>query len=138
MDEKNENAPADRATDWSAAPAPTSTVDPRHPYRAEPNSWYGQGPAPVGPTAWYGAAAPTGQRSSRPRPPWFWPVLAIVIGVAALLVGGGAGFAIGHTIAEHQSRSSTTQVPGQGSNRFPGGSNGGTEGGTNQFPGQGS
>ncbi|WP_420365347.1 hypothetical protein AAEP80_17710 [Curtobacterium sp. L3-7] len=134
MDEQHENAPAERAADWSAAPAPTSTVDPQQPYRAEPNGWYGQGPGPVGPTAWYGAAAPGGQRSGTPRPPWFWPVLAIVIGVAALLVGGGAGFAIGHAIGEHQSRSSTTQVPGQGSNGFPGG----TDGGTNQFPGQGS
>ncbi|WP_267419790.1 MULTISPECIES: hypothetical protein [unclassified Curtobacterium] len=100
-----------------------------------PGSGWTQAPAPapgqpVGPTPWYGAGAQS-PRTGKPRPPWFWPVIAIAIGLAALLAGGGVGFAIGHAIATHQTHS-TPQIPGQGTNRFPG-----QGGGTNQFPGQG-
>ncbi|MGY2900166.1 hypothetical protein ACVKXF_002821 [Curtobacterium sp. PvP017] len=92
---------------WGSAPTPTSTATL-------------DAPAPNGATPWYGTAAPT-NRTSAPKPPWFWPVLAAIVGLAALLVGGGIGFAIGHAIGGDQSRS-TTQLPG-------------TNGGTNQFPG---
>lgn len=112
----------------------------------------GWGSTPVGPSAWNGTAAPAGtqtgspagpyagpptwstwssaptQRTTKPRPPWFWPVVAVVVGVAAVLAGGGVGFAIGHAIGSHQSQS-TPQFPG-GTNRFPG-----QGGGTERFPG---
>ncbi|WP_139195212.1 hypothetical protein [Curtobacterium sp. MCBA15_001] len=122
---------------------------------AAPSAWYGTG-APAGPSAWNGAAGPAGpqaapqagppagpyagppawstwsgaptQRTTKPRPPWFWPVVAVAVGVAAVLTGGGVGFAIGHAIGSHQSQS-TPQFPG-GTNRFPG-----QGGGTERFPG---
>ncbi|MGU3409528.1 hypothetical protein ACLBWP_05420 [Microbacterium sp. M1A1_1b] len=124
---------------WASAPpaGPDQQYGAPNPYA--PTNQYGQAPAgptnqygqaPAGPTPWYGAAATT--VPAKPRPPWFWPVIAVAVGLAALLAGGGAGFAIGHAIGAHQS-SSTTQFPGQGSNGFPG-----RGGGTGTFPGQGS
>ncbi|MBF4613179.1 hypothetical protein [Curtobacterium sp. VKM Ac-1376] len=122
---------------WGSAPTPTSTATletpaPDHstpsgpsaqqqPYRADTGAW--NPGAPNGATPWYGAAAPTNRRNNAPKPPWFWPILAAIVGLAALLIGGGIGFAIGHEIGGDQSQS-TTQVPG-------------TNGGTNQFPGNG-
>lgn len=148
--------PANRATTptgWGAAPTPTSTSTldapaPQHhqqqqqqqqqPYRADagattPGAW--DSTAPNGTTPWYGAAAgaaagaasPTNRRGAGPKPPWFWPLLAAIVGLAALLVGGGVGFAIGHAIGADRTQS-TTQVPG--TNRFPGN-------GTGQAPGYG-
>ncbi|WIE82562.1 hypothetical protein [Curtobacterium sp. MCPF17_021] len=139
--------PANRATTptgWGAAPTSTSTLDApapqqpqqqqqqQQPYRADagagaPGGW--DATAPNGATPWYGAAAgaasPTNRRSAGPKPPWFWPLLAAIVGLAALLVGGGVGFAIGHAIGADRTQS-TTQVPG--TNRFPGN-------GTDQAPG---
>lgn len=123
--------PAAAPAGWGSAPTPTSTATldapapaPNHsaqqPYRSDAGSW--NAGDPNGATPWYGASTPT-NRKSAPKPPWFWPVLAAIIGLAALLVGGGIGFAIGHAIGGNQSQS-TTQVPG-------------TNGGTNQFPGNG-
>lgn len=123
--------PAAAPAGWGSAPTPTSTATldapapaPNHsaqqPYRSDAGSW--NAGDPNGATPWYGASSPT-NRKSAPKPPWFWPVLAAIIGLAALLVGGGIGFAIGHAIGGNQSQS-TTQVPG-------------TNGGTNQFPGNG-
>ncbi|WP_412169270.1 hypothetical protein ACLUS2_009780 [Curtobacterium flaccumfaciens pv. flaccumfaciens] len=145
--------PANRATaptGWGAAPTPTSTStldapapqqqqQPPQPYRADAGAGTGAGTpgawdstAPNGTTPWYGAAAgaasPTNRRSTGPKPPWFWPFLAAIVGLAALLVGGGVGFAIGHAIGADRTQS-TTQVPG--TNRFPGN-------GTGQAPGYGS
>lgn len=132
---------ADRATTptgWGAAPTPTSTStldapapQQQQPYRADagatnPGAW--DSTAPNGATPWYGAGAATNRRSAGPKPPWFWPLLAAIVGLAALLVGGGVGFAIGHAIGADRSQS-TTQVPG--TNRFPGN-------GTGQAPGYGS
>lgn len=135
----NGHEPADAArtpsaaapTGWGSAPTPisTATLDApapaqnqyaQQPFRADAGSW--NAGDPNGATPWYGASAPA-NRKSAPKPPWFWPVLAAVVGLAALLVGGGIGFAVGHAIGGSQSRSST-QVPG-------------TNGGTNQFPGNG-
>ncbi|MCS0644420.1 hypothetical protein [Curtobacterium flaccumfaciens] len=130
-------------TGWGAAPTPTSTStldapapkQQQQPYRADagarnPGAW--DATAPNGATPRYGAAAgaasPTDRRSTGPKPPWFWPLLAAIVGLAALLVGGGVGFAIGHAIGADRTQS-TTQVPG--TNRFPGN-------GTGQAPGYGS
>ncbi|WP_336698299.1 hypothetical protein [Curtobacterium sp. USHLN213] len=123
---------------WGAAPTPTSTATldapapaPEHPYATPAPSAGSWNPgAPNGATPWYGSAA-TPRRGRGPRPPWFWQVLAVGVGLAALLVGGGIGFAIGHAIGGGTSQS-TTQVPGTngGTNQFPGG-------GTGQFPGNG-
>ncbi|MFJ3034828.1 hypothetical protein ACIPC2_10465 [Curtobacterium pusillum] len=128
---------------WGAAPTPTSTatVDtpapthaPAGPYAQDPYAASWNAGAPNGSTPWYGNAAttPAGKRGG-PKPPWFWPIVAVAVGLAALLVGGGIGFAIGHAIGGGTSQS-TTQVPGNGTNGFPGG---GTNGGTNQLPGSG-
>lgn len=129
--------PAAAPAGWGSAPTPTSTAtldapapapapnqSAQQPYRSDAGSW--NAGDPNGATPWYGASTPT-NRKSAPKPPWFWPVLAAIIGLAALLVGGGIGFAIGHALGGNQSQS-TTQVPG---------TNGGTNGGTNQFPGNG-
>ena len=129
---------------WGSAPTPTSTATldasipaPSDPYAAH-QPYASQGPyslqatsaTPYGATPWYGSAATPGRKGG-PKPPWFWPVIAVAVGLAALLVGGGIGFAVGHAIGGGTSQS-TTQVPGNGTNGFPGG---GTNGGTNQFPG---
>lgn len=132
----------DRATTpagWGSAPTPTSTStldapapqQQQQPYRADagatnPGTW--DSTAPNGTTPWYGAGSATNRRSAGPKPPWFWPLLAAIVGLAALLVGGGVGFAIGHAIGADRSQS-TTQVPG--TNGFPGN-------GTGQAPGYGS
>ncbi|MBF4602948.1 hypothetical protein [Curtobacterium sp. VKM Ac-2884] len=118
------SAPTPTSTATLDAPAPTPNQYAQQPYRSDVGSW--NAGDPNGPTPWYGASGPT-SRKSAPKPPWFWPVLAAIVGLAALLVGGGIGFAIGHAIGGDQSQS-TTQVPG---------TNGGTNGGTNQFPGNG-
>jgi hypothetical protein len=135
------SAPANRATTptgWGAAPTPTSTStldapapQQQQPYRADagarnPGTW--DSTAPNRATPWYGAGAATNRRSAGPKPPWFWPLLAAIVGLAALLVGGAVGFAIGHAIGADRTQS-TTQVPG--TNRFPGN-------GTGQAPGYGS
>lgn len=112
--------PTSTATLDAPAPAPATHQYAQQPYRSDAGSW--NAGDPNGATPWYGASAPT-SRKSAPKPPWFWPVLAAIVGLAALLVGGGIGFAIGHAIGGDQSQS-TTQVPG-------------TNGGTNQFPGNG-
>lgn len=85
---------------WAAAPAaaPTATLSP------PPPSWYGT-PAPASGTA------PAGR--STPQPPWFWPVIAAAIGLGALLVGGGVGFAVGHAVASHGVSSFTGPGGGQ-------------------------
>jgi hypothetical protein len=118
---------------WGAAPTPTSTatLDAPAAPAAPPAGPYAQ--HPYGATPWYGnaAATPAGKRRGGPKPPWFWPIVAVAVGLAALLVGGGIGFAIGHAIGGGTGQS-TTQVPGNGTNGFPGG---GTNGGTNQLPG---
>lgn len=124
---------ADQATPtgWGAAPTPTSTstldapAPQQQPYRADagarhpgawdPGAW--DSTTPDGATPWYGAGTSTDRRSTGPKPPWFWPILAAIVGLAALLVGGGVGFAIGHAIGADRTQS-TTQVPG--TNRFPG------------------
>jgi len=85
---------------WAAAPAaaPTATLSP------PPPSWYGTPtPAP--------GSAPAGR--STPHPPWFWPVIAAAIGLGALLVGGGVGFAVGHAVASHGVSSFTGPGGGQ-------------------------
>lgn len=119
MTDDSPTTPADSPTDatptgWAAAPAPTSTATSTTP---PPPPTFG----PSGPTPWYGTAAAAPRKG--PKPPWFWPIVAVAVGLAALLVGGGVGFAVGHAIggAGH----GTTQVPG---------TNGG---GTGQFPGDG-
>ncbi|PZF31966.1 MULTISPECIES: hypothetical protein [unclassified Curtobacterium] len=126
--------PVDRATTptgWGAAPTPTSTStldapapqqqqQPQPQYRADAGAWTPgawDSTAPNGTTPWYGAGATANRRSAGPKPPWFWPLLAAIVGLAALLVGGGVGFAIGHAIGADRTQS-TTQVPG--TNRFPG------------------
>ncbi|SDQ60832.1 hypothetical protein SAMN02800687_2079 [Curtobacterium sp. UNCCL20] len=114
---------------WGAAPTPTSTATldtPAPPAAPVWNSW--QPGQPNGATPWYGAAATAKRRG--PKPPWFWPVVLVSVGLAALLAGGGIGFAVGHAIGG--ASQSTTQLPGTGggTNRFPGG-------GTGQFPGSG-
>ena len=111
--------------------APTLEQHTQHAQHAQqPDPGWAQAPAPgpgpgpgqpAGPTAWYGATA--SPRAGRRRPPWSWPVIAIAVGLAALLAGGGAGFAIGHAIGTHHTQS-TPQFPGQGTNRFPGKSGG--------------
>jgi hypothetical protein len=117
---------------WDAAP--TATIDEPAPASAPAGGGY-PAPAgdPYGPGVWRGGATPgwsgAPERRRKPRAPWFWPVVAIVVGLAALLVGGGIGFAIGHAIGSGSS-SSTSQFPGRDGNGFPGG-------GTGQFPGQG-
>jgi len=85
---------------WAAAPAaaPTATLSP------PPPSWYGT-PTPAPGTA------PAGR--STPHPPWFWPVIAAAIGLGALLVGGGVGFAVGHAVASHGVSSFTGPGTGQ-------------------------
>ena len=85
---------------WAAAPAaaPTATLSP------PPPSWYGT-PTPAPGTA------PAGR--STPHPPWFWPVIAAAIGLGALLVGGGVGFAVGHAVASHNVSSFTGPGTGQ-------------------------
>lgn len=130
-------------TGWGAAPTPTSTStldapapqqpqqQQQQPYRADagagtPGGW--DSTAPNGTTPWYGAGTTGDRRSTGPKPPWFWPLLAAIVGLAALLVGGGVGFAIGHAIGADRTQS-TTQGPG--TNRFPGN-------GTGQAPGYGS
>lgn len=144
--------PANRAptpTSWGAAPTPTSTStldapapqqpqqQQQQPYRADAGAW--DSTAPNGATPWYGAAAgaasPTDRRSTGPKPPWFWPLLAAIVGLAALLVGGGVGFAIGHAIGADRTQS-TTQVPG--TNRFPGNGTGQAPGNTDGTDGTGS
>jgi hypothetical protein len=125
---------------WGAAPTPTSTATLDAPAPAPADSRYATSTLPAGPwdpgapngaTPWYGSAATPrrkrGLRTDGPRPPWFWQVLAVGVGLAALLIGGGIGFAIGHSVGGGTSQS-TTQVPG--TNQFPGG-------GTGQFPGNG-
>uniref|UniRef100_A0A942T8T5 Uncharacterized protein n=1 Tax=Neobacillus citreus TaxID=2833578 RepID=A0A942T8T5_9BACI len=121
---------------WGAAPAAGSTATLDAPVRPDP---YGQqhraeptwgGTAPNGPTPWYGAAAQQPTKRAQPKPPWFWPVIAAAVGLAALLAGGGIGFAVGHALGGGQGQS-TTQLPGGGTNQFPGYGNGGT----NQLPG---
>jgi len=147
MTDDTPTTPADRPTDasstaWGAAPAPTSTstptstFDPPDAVSTAPSGWQQgnwqqaswQQSGPNGPTPWYGTAATS--RRKGPKPPWFWPIVAVVVGLAALLVGGGVGFAVGHAIggAGH----STTQVPGTngGTDQLPGG-------GTGRFPGNG-
>lgn len=140
--------PGTASTGWGAAPTPTATTaDPTLVRPApsagpqDPYAWghqYGQQQDPyavrndpygasVPPTPWYGAAAGPAVGRTKPRRPWFWPVIAAAVGVAALLAGGGIGFAIGHAIGAHQSQSST-QMPGRNGYGYPGGSNG--------FPGQ--
>jgi hypothetical protein len=138
-------------TGWGASPAPTSTStldapapqqQQQQPYRADagarnPGAW--DSTAPNGATPWYGAAAgaasPTNRRSTGPKPPWFWPLLAAIVGLAALLVGGGVGFAIGHAIGADRTQS-TTQLPG--TNRFPGNGTGQAPGSTDGTDGTGS
>ena len=123
---------------WASAPAATPPGQQAQSGQYGQQSQYGQygqpdhfgAPGPAGPTPWYGAAARPG-RSAAPKPPWFWPVIAVVVGLAALSAGGGVGFAIGHAIGSHQSQSGT-QLPGRGTNEFPG-----QGGGTGQLPGQG-
>lgn len=85
---------------WAAAPAaaPTATLSP------PPPSWYGTPTPAPGP-------APAGR--STPHPPWFWPVIAAAIGLGALLVGGGVGFAVGHAVASHNVSSFTGPGTGQ-------------------------
>lgn len=91
---------------WAAAPAaaPTATLSP------PPPSWYGT-PTPAPTPATAPGTAPAGR--STPHPPWFWPVIAAAIGLGALLVGGGVGFAVGHAIASHGVSSSTGPGTGQ-------------------------
>lgn len=62
-------------------------------------------------TAWYGGPVPTGRRT--PHRPWVWPVVAVAVGLVALLVGGGLGFAIGHAVADVRATSSVTGPGGQ-------------------------
>jgi hypothetical protein len=131
--EPDGSAPASHAAptaDWGSAPTPTSTAtldtpaqqeQQQQPYRADAGAW--NPGAPNGATPWYGSGTPTNRGDRGPKPPWFWPILAAIVGLAALLVGGGIGFAIGHAIGSDRAQS-TTQVPG-------------TNGGTNQFPGNG-
>ncbi|MFJ4296120.1 hypothetical protein [Curtobacterium sp. NPDC089689] len=119
-------APAAAPSGWDAAPTAGQTAtDTRtpgtDPYAAEWDT------ARQTPTPWYGNAQAQGR--TKPRPPWFWPVIAAAVGVAALLVGGGVGFAIGHAIGGTQSQG-TSQFPGRGTNGFPG-----YGGGTGQQPG---
>lgn len=129
MTDDTPTTPADRATTsmngaspagWGAAPTPTATSTLDVPAPPAPG-WPQAGPS--GATPWYGPDAPA-NRSAGPKPPWFWPVVAVAVGLAALLVGGGVGFAVGHAIggAAH----STVQVPGTdgGTDRFPGGGTG--------------
>lgn len=101
---------------WGAAPAagPTATLD--GPPVAPPgqSAW---GAAPVGPAARTGQPSGTAGRT-RPKPPWFWPVVAVAVGLGALLAGGGVGYAIGHAIGA--SHSSSVTVPGGGRGGFPG------------------
>ena len=87
-DDRRDERHDQRPDAWAAAPAaaPTATLSP------PPPSWYGTPtPAP--------GSAPAGR--STPHPPWFWPVIAAAIGLGALLVGGGVGFAVGHAVASH-------------------------------------
>ncbi|GAA1494443.1 hypothetical protein [Curtobacterium herbarum] len=101
---------------WAAAPAaaPTATLSP------PPPSWYGT-PTAAPAAASASAAAPGPVQTpgpvpagrNTPHPPWFWPVVAAAIGLGALLVGGGVGFAVGHAVASHGVSSFT--VPGGGS-----------------------
>ncbi|MCS6578815.1 hypothetical protein [Curtobacterium poinsettiae] len=127
------SVPANRATTptgWDATPTSTATLDgpalaqqqppqpqqqQQQPYRADTGAW--NPGAPNGTTPWYGAGTTGDRRSTGPKPPWFWPVLAAVVALAALLVGGGVGFAVGHAIGADRSQS-TTRVPG--TDRFPG------------------
>lgn len=120
------------ANDPYAAPAPYAAQNayaPQNPYTQQDPYGAWNGTTPAGPTAWYGQSGTTKRRGG-PRPPWFWPVVAVVVGIAALLAGGGIGYAVGHAIGG--SGQSSTQVPGTngGTNQFPGG-------GTGQFPGNG-
>ena len=87
-DDRRDERHDQRPDAWAAAPAaaPTATLSP------PPPSWYGT-PTPAPGTA------PAGR--STPHPPWFWPVIAAAIGLGALLVGGGVGFAVGHAVASH-------------------------------------
>ena len=130
--EPDGSVPANRATTptgWDATPTSTATLDgpalaqqqqPQpQPYRADTGAW--NPGAPNGTTPWYGAGAPGNRRSTGPKPPWFWPLLAAVVALAALLVGGGVGFAVGHAIGADRSQS-TTRVPG--TDRFPGNATG--------------
>ncbi|MCS6562539.1 MULTISPECIES: hypothetical protein [Curtobacterium] len=126
-------APTPTSTSTLDAPAPQQQQQQQQPYRPDadarnPGAW--DSTAPNGATPWYGAGAgaATTRRSTGPKPPWFWPLLAAIVGLAALLVGGGVGFAIGHAIGADRTQS-TTQVPD--TNRFPGN-------GTGQAPGYGS
>ncbi|MEK6343799.1 MAG: hypothetical protein V4737_08145 [Curtobacterium sp.] len=119
-------APAAAPNGWDAAPTAGPTVtDTRapgaDPYAAEWDT------ARQTPTPSYGNAQ--ARRRTKPRPPWFWPVIAAAVGVAALLVGGGVGYAVGHAIGGQQSQG-TSQFPGRGTNGFPG-----YGGGTGQLPG---
>lgn len=131
--EPDGSVPANRATTptgWDATPTSTATLDgpalaqqqppqpqqqQQQPYRADTGAW--NPGAPNGTTPWYGAGTTGDRRSTGPKPPWFWPVLAAVVALAALLVGGGVGFAVGHAIGADRSQS-TTRVPG--TDRFPG------------------
>lgn len=100
---------------WGAAPAagPTAMLDEPPAAPGQP-SWAA---APVGPAAWTGQPSGTAGRM-RPKPPWFWPVVAVAVGLGALLAGGGVGYAVGHAIGA--SHSSSVTVPGGGRGGFPG------------------
>lgn len=117
--------PDPASSGWQAAPSPSDPPPGAapHPYAAVPPP-YGQ-PSPYAASAWQ-----RGPSTSGPKPPWFWPIVAVAVGLAALLVGGGVGFAVGHAIGEHQSR--TSQLP-----QFGGDGTRGGQGGMNPFGGQG-
>ena len=93
-DDRRDERHDQRPDAWAAAPAaaPTATLSP------PPPSWYGT-PTPAPAPATGPGSAPAGR--STPHPPWFWPVIAAAIGLGALLVGGGVGFAVGHAVASH-------------------------------------
>jgi hypothetical protein len=95
-------------------------------YRA--GAWAQAPGAPYGYVAPGFDAAPRIERPRRPR--WFWPVILTAAGVVALLGGGAAGFAIGHSIDVGGTSQTQTTTPGGGTGTFPGG-------GTGTFPGGG-
>lgn len=116
---------------WGAAPAagPTTTLDGPPAATGQP-SWAA---APIGPAAWTGQPSGTAGRT-RPKPPWFWPVVAVAVGLGALLAGGGVGYAVGHAIGASHSGSVT--VPGGGRGGFPGQDGQSGQGGQNGQGGQ--
>jgi hypothetical protein len=118
--------PVGPSSAWSAAPADTS----------DPSTPYGQ----PGPPHGYGATS--GRSLGRGRP-WTLPVVAVAVGLGALLTGGGVGFAAGQAIGAHQGSvvqggtqggatqgGGLQQAPGGGTGGFPGGQQDGTQGGT--------